>query len=292
MGERLDPQSQAARLTCWSGTVVPEPIAGGLSNHSFLVRDRASAFVVRIGEDLPLHGVVRADEARASRAAHAAGVSPELVHIEPGALVFRYIEGRTLRPEDVRDPATLRRIVTLLGQCHLEVGRHLRGPALMFWVFHAVRNYCAALADGKSPYSGRLPDLLARSSVLENAIGPVDIRFGHNDLLAANLIDDGSRLWLIDWEYAGYNSPLLDLAGLASNSELGPELEDALLDAYFHGPPDAQLRRRYAAMKCASLLREAMWSMVQETTSRVSFDYAAYTSSNLTRFERAWTLFV
>ena len=41
-------------------------------------------------------------------------------------------------------------------------------------------------------------------------------------------------------------------------------------------------------MKCASLLREAMWSMVQERRSAIDFDYAAYTGENLERFERAW----
>ena len=61
--------------------------------------------------------------------------------------------------------------------------------------------------------------------------------FGHNDLLAANLIDDGERLWLVDWEYGGFNSPLFDLGGLASNNELPPELEEWLLEPYFDAPP-------------------------------------------------------
>ena len=54
----------------------------------------------------------------------------------------------------------------------------------------------------------------------KHAVGPIEVVFGHNDLLAANFIDDGHRLWLVDWEYAGFNSPLFDLGGLASNSEL------------------------------------------------------------------------
>ena len=112
--------------------------------------------------------------------------------------------------------------------------------------------------------------------------------FGHNDLLPANFIDDGKRLWLIDWDYAGFNSPLFDLGNLCSNNEVAPEDEDWLLEAYFERPLDADLRRRYRAMKCASLLRETLWSMVSEIHSTLDFDYAAYTSDYLARFERAF----
>ena len=121
--------------------------------------------------------------------------------------------------------------------------------------------------------AGELPRYLAAAERLEAAVGPVEIAFGHNDLLAANLIDDGERLWLVDWEYAGFNSPLFDLGGLASNNELAPELEERLLELYFDAPATDDLRRRYAAMKCASLLREAMWSMVSELHLTVDFDY-------------------
>ena len=108
---------------------------------------------------------------------------------------------------------------------------------------------------------------------------------------AANLIDDGSRLWLVDWEYGGFNSPLFDLGGLASNNELSPSLEERLLELYFEQPVSDDLRRRYHAMKCASLLREAMWSMVSEIHLTIDFDYHAYTAGNLARFEQAYESF-
>ena len=84
----------------------------------------------------------------------------------------------------------------------------------------------------------------------------------------------GQRLWLVDWEYAGFNSPLFDLGGLASNSELSPEQAEQALSLYFDKPVDDRLRRRAAAMTAASLLRETMWSMVSEIHSTVDFDYA------------------
>ncbi|MDE0104863.1 MAG: phosphotransferase family protein [Bryobacterales bacterium] len=282
-------EARAASLACWSGPVEPEPVAGGITNTNFLVRDRGERFFVRIGEDIPVHGVLRFNEVSATRAAAAAGIAPALIHSEPGALVSRFIEGRTLSAEDVRAPAMLERIVPLLGRCHRDIPGVLRGAIPMFWVFHVVRDYAASLREDGSRYEPQLTGLLARADALEAAVGPIDVVFGHNDLLAANFIDDGERLWLVDWEYAGFNSPLFDLGGLASNSELTSEQEDWLLERYFERPADAACKRRYRAMKCASLLRESMWSMVSEIHSELDVDYGAYTQENLTRFERAYT---
>jgi thiamine kinase-like enzyme len=287
-----DSESKAATLTCWHGQVTPRPIGGGISNHNFLVEDGGRRFMVRIGEDFEVHNVLRRFELAASRAAHAAGISPAVVHAEPGAMVFDWIEGRTLAPEDVRDPAMLARILPLIRACHRDIPQHFRGPTPIFWVFQVLRDYAARLRDDGSRIVPELPRLMAAAERLEAVVGPIEPLFGHNDLLAANLIDDGARLWLVDWEYGAFNSPLFDLGGLASNNELSAAQEVWLLEAYFEAPPSPDLRRRYAAMKCASLLREAMWSMVSELHLQVDFDYVAYTAENLARFERAWRAFV
>ena len=100
-----------------------------------------------------------------------------------------------------------------------------------------------------------------------------------------------ARLWLIDWDYAGFNSPLFDLAGLATNSDLDEDMERRALRLYFDAPVTAQRWRRYSAMRCASLLRESMWSMVSEAHSALDVDFAAYTADNLARFEAAWARF-
>ena len=144
-----------------------------------------------------------------------------------------FIEGRTFTPEDVRNPANLERLVDMVRRCHRDIPQHLRGPAAMFWVFHVVRDYAHTLSEGKSRHVPILPDLLARAARLEEAVGPIEVVFGHNDLLAANFIDDGQRLWLVDWEYAGFNSPLFDLGGLVSNSELVPRAGGADLEPLF-----------------------------------------------------------
>ncbi len=286
-----DARARVARLAIWSGPVEPAPLGGGISNWNFVVEDRGRRFVARAGGDKIIHGVSRANEIAASRAAHAAGVSPAVVHAEPGVMILDFVDGGTLAPGDVRDPKNLERLIDLVRRAHRDIPRFLRGPAAMFWVFHVVRDYAHSLDEATSPYAPRLPSLLRRAERLEAAVGQIDVVFGHNDLLAANFLDDGQRLWLIDWEYSGFNSPLFDLGGLASNSLMPRELAEAALACYFGRPVDDALRRRTAAMTAASLLREAMWSMVSEIRSALAFDYAAYTAENLTRFETAFAAF-
>ena len=280
--------SKAARLSFWKGPVAPEPLGGGITNLNFVVEDQGRRYVVRIGDDIAVHGIMRFNELSASYAAHAAGVSPAVVHSEPGALVMDFVEGRTLAEEDVRAEGMLERIVPLIGRIHTGVITEMRGPVLMFWVFHVVRDYAATLKAAGSRMVKELPRLLAINDKLENLVMPVDIVFGHNDLLAANFIDAGERLWIVDWDYAGFGSPLFDLANLASNNGFDETRERRVLEVYFGAPPGDGLFRRYGAMKCASLMREAMWSMTSEIHSELDFDYAAYTDMNMERFEAAY----
>ena len=282
-----------AQLPCWTGKIAVAALTGGITNRNFLVTSPdQQRFVVRLGRDIPEHGVMRFNERAAARAAHAAGLSPEVTYAGEGYLVSRFIDGRTLTPADVREAHNLERIVALLRRCHHDLPRHFQGPALIFWVFQVIRNYLQLLdARHENPYEVTLATLAARADRLEQAVGPVTIVFGHNDLLAANLLDDGRRLWLIDWDYAGFNSPLFDLANLATNNEFPVELAMKVLGDYFGKPPGANLRRGFAAMQCASLLRETLWGAVSRLTSSIDFDYASYARDYLGRFELLWQEF-
>ena len=286
-----DPQTRAAELSCWPEPVEPIPVSGGITNSNFVVESEGRRHFVRIGGDIPIHGIMRFNELAASRAAYAAGISPEVIHHEDGAMVLRFIEGESLKPSDVQERQTLSQIISLIKLCHYEIPKHFRGPALAFWVFQVVKDYAHTLEEVRSRHRNDLPRFLAAADTLETTVGPVSLVFGHNDLLASNFIDDGERIWLVDWDYAGFNSPLFDSGGLASNNEFSADQEEDLLEAYFERPLTAEIWRRYAAMKCASLLRESMWSMVSEHQSKVDYDFEAYTDLNLERFEVAWADF-
>lgn len=283
----VDPVKRALSLPLWTGTPTGVPLGGGITNLNVLVTDEARRAVVRIGDDIPVHQIMRFNELAASRAAHAAGVSPAVLYHEPGALVIDFVESRTMTDADLRQDANLQLALNLVMQVHRDIPQHLRGPALTFWVFQTLRDYAQTLKEGRSRHLLGLQGLLDEATELEAAVDRIELVFGHNDLLPANFLHDGSRMWLIDWDYAGWGSPLFDLGGLAANNGLDRTQEDWLLATYYGQKPDADLWSRYRAMKAAAALREAMWSMVQEIHSDLDFDYAAYTASYLETYRAA-----
>lgn len=279
-------EGHIAGLPLWQGRPRLEPLLGGLSNISFVATDARGKYVVRTGKDYAFHHVFRAREIMTARAAFAAGLGPEVIYDEPGLMVSRFIEGRSLDAADVRN--RIESVAELIRRYHDSVAKGITGAAFFFWVFHVIRDYAATLKASSNPMTARLSELLVLNAELEAAQTPLPIRFGHNDLLPANLIDDGKRLWLIDFEYAGYGTAMFDLAGLASNAGFDAAQSAALLTAYFGPPPSPELLRSHAAMQCASLLREAMWGLVSElylTTPGVDFD--AYAKDNFARFDAA-----
>jgi len=276
------------RLPFWQGEITITPLAGGRTNFNYIVEDGAGKYVARLGEDIVEHHVMRFNELAASRAAHAAGLSPAVVYTQDGLTVLEFVESKTFASIDVRQQHNLEKIVPLVRSCHVDIPTHLRGPVLVFWVYHVIRDYAAKLQETGSRYARLAPELCAIGNRLEADAGPFEMVFGHNDLLAENILDDGNRLWLIDWDYAGYNSPLFDLGGLASNNGLSPDQEIWVLETYFDKPVTDDLLQRYHAMKCASLLRETMWSMVSESTSKLDVDYEAYTADFCERFQQTF----
>ncbi|MBL4749514.1 MAG: phosphotransferase [Amylibacter sp.] len=279
---------RAIGLSCWKAPENPRLLEGGITNVNLLINDQGRDYVVRMGADIPEHGIMRFNELAISRAAHAAGIAPCVHHAESGVLVLEFIDAVSLTEEDVRDPDTLLQVVDLMARMHRDLAGFARGPILSFWVFHVLRDYNARLLGEGSAYAKILPELMVQAQEFEECIGAVDLVLGHNDLLPANILRGADRLWLIDWEYGGFNSPLFDLGGLATNCGLDAAAEETMLTAYLGAKPDTELMHRYGAMKCASLLRETLWSMVSETNSTLDFDYGAYTSENLARYQRAY----
>ena len=279
---------QISALHIWKSDIDIIPAVGGITNQNYIASDCGRKYFVRIGVDIPEHGIKRFNELAASRAASTIGLSPEVIHAEPGIMVLQYIDATPLTAKDIRQADHLSEIIDLIKRCHQDIPRVYRGPALVFWVFQVLRDYTLTLLEGQSSWLPKLDGLKHIAQHLENDVGEIELAFGHNDLLAANFLNDGQRIWLIDWDYAGFNSPLFDLGGLASNNNFSPDEEIFLLHRYYGSIPDAKLIKKYSAMKCASLLREVMWSMVSEIHSNIEFDYATYTKENMALFETAW----
>lgn len=278
------------RALPFTGEITAEPLLGGLSNESWKVTDATGSHVVRYGRDYPFHHVDRTREVMTARAAHAAGFGPRVEHAEPGVTVVEYLNARTWGPDDLR--ANPDRIGTLLRRFHQEMPAHIEGAAFLFWPFHVIRDYARTIRTGGSPFTPDLPALLSLCDALEQAQIPLPIIFGHHDLLPANFLDDGSRLWLIDYEYAGFGTALFDLAGAASNAGMEAEETDRLLTTYFGEAPAPALLRAFDAMQCTSLLREAMWAMVSDLhLAAPGADYKAYARENLAKLDAALSLY-
>ncbi len=272
-------------LPCWTGEIMAAPMSGGLSNEIWKVTDGSGAHVVRFGADYPFHHVFRDREAMVARAAAALGFGPAVEWSGPGAMVTAFLGARTWGAADVA--ANPERVGALLADFHQRMKGEVEGAAFLFDVFHVIRDYGRTLLRAGSPFAGRVPGFLDLATDMEAAQVPMPVIFGHHDLLPANLLED-DRLWLIDYEYAGFGTAMFDLAGAASNAGMDAAQAGRLIAAYLGHAPDEAFARAFAAMQCASLLREVMWAMVSDIyLAAPGVDYKAYAAENLTRLDAA-----
>jgi len=256
-------------------------LGGGITNHNLKVElGDGETYVLRIaGRDTAELGIDRGVEHEASLAAAAVGVGPEVVaFVEPeGYLVTRFIEGEIVPVERMHEPEMIRRVAAALRAVH-------NGPPLRrrFDAFRIVEEYrSTAFARGAAvPAEYVRARQIAR--MIERARGPVPERPCHNDLLNANFIDDGTRVRIVDWEYAGMGDIFFDLANFAVNHEFDAEARGQLLVAYFGELREAD-RRALEMMRFMSLFREAMWGVVQSAISQLDFDFSAYAEDHFAR---------
>jgi thiamine kinase-like enzyme len=271
-------------LAVWKNLISIETLKGGVSNASFTVEDEAGRFVVRVGEDYPFHQVCRTREAVASKAAFEVGLSPEVVHIEKGLMVVRHIDAVTYQESEVR--ANREACIDMIMRCHRDMGKRVGGQGAIFWVFQILRDYAVTLNSAKHSRMNEIPRWMRILDGLEAAQVPLPIIFGHHDLLPTNFMDDGKRLWLIDWEYGAFGTAMFDLANIAAANSFDENLENQMLHQYFGSTPHLTTLRAYHAMKVAAALREAMWGMISELHLKApGVDYVDYAAEYLGRFE-------
>jgi len=280
-------EAAAAELDARLGAQIapPEPLGGGLTNHNVRLQYESGDVVVRIaGEGTEQLGIDRGDEAAATQNAALLGIGPQVLTVLPehGSLVTRFLPAKPLAPEAVRG-RKLDAVVAALKTLH-------DGPPL-----EASFEYCGVLeAYRATARKHKVPihphEELARevaAQTHEVLAGPEHEPVAcHNDLLAANILDDGSRLWIVDWEYAGMNDRYFDLANLAVNNGFSDDDESTLLVAYFGWTDNKQLAR-LRLMRLVSDAREAHWGLVQQGVSTMDFDYAEYADQHFTRLAEA-----
>jgi thiamine kinase-like enzyme len=257
----------------WPGQAVTvEPLGGGITNHNFKIDVGGEAFVLRIGgEDTQLLGIDRKVEHVASRNAADLELGPEVVaFVEPeGYLVTRYVVGEVGEVDVAQAGAALRR---------LHDGPPIAGR---FDSFRVVEAYRAIAVERGVAIPSRYDWASEIAGRIERRRAGQPLRPCHNDLLSANFICGGERLWIVDWEYAGMGDPFFDLGNFAVNNALDEEGERALLASY--GSDDLA---SLVVMRFMSDFREAMWGVVQQGISTLDFDFRAYATEHFERLER------
>jgi len=261
------------------------PLSGGITNRNYLVTpsDGHDRYVIRLaGNDTHLLGISREVEYAATVAAAGVGVGPEVVaFVRPeGYLVTRFIDGGPLKEAGAHAPNNLARVAHALRRFH-DV------PAIpgLFVPLRIVEAYRAlALAHGvRIPPAYELASAVGRRIEVALLAAPVELRPCHNDLLNANFIDDGDRIRIVDWEYAGMGDPFFDLGNFSINHELTPDEDAVLLRAYDGEGVRMDRLARLTLMRVVSDFREAMWGVLQQGISTLDVDFVAYAGDHFER---------
>ena len=260
-------------------------LSGGITNRNFLVSwpDAPDRYVIRLaGNDTHLLGISREVEHAATVAAAGVGVGPEVTaFIRPeGYLVTRFIEGSPVSDEAVRRPETLERVAASLRRIH--DGPPIPGLFVPLRIVEAYRALAAARGVPIPPEYD-LSAAVGRRIELAFLAAPLEPRPCHNDLLNANFIDDGTRIRIVDWEYAGMGDPFFDLGNFSINHELTPNEDAYFLAAYDGGEARPARLARLTLMRVVSDFREAMWGVLQQGISTLDVDFVAYAGEHFDR---------
>ena len=260
------------------------PLTGGLTNRNVIVEvdGGAERHALRIpGIGTPLLGIVRAIERDAAVAAAEAGVAPVVTAwITPeGWLATELLDASPIAPGRFAHPAGQAEIGDLLRRVH----GSRAVPAIVI-PSRLVELYARLAADRSQSVSGTA-EAIAVVRRIEHALAgaAAPLRLCHHDLLSGNLLDDGQRILIVDWEYAGMGDPYFDLGNLSSQQAFDDAAIAELLRAWLQAEPGEHEIARVRLQRVVADLREATWSVLQEVVSTLDVDFRAFVDEYLER---------
>jgi len=267
----------------WAGrAVTAERIAAGLTNTNYRVEVDGTPLFVRIpGAATELLAVDRANELHNTRAAAAAGVAPRVVHAIPAWDVFilEWLPARTMSNEALSAPGMPGRIAEVLRRLH--AGPRFRDD---FDMFRLTERYLALVDEREIAIPAGYRERMDRIPRIETALArhPRPTVPCHNDLLADNYLDDGERLWLVDWEYSGNNDPTFELANTAQELGWDEARTRELCSAYFGDESPALLARMHLQM-IMSDVGWTLWAAIQARISTIDYDFSGWAEERWAR---------
>jgi thiamine kinase-like enzyme len=254
---------------------------GGLTNAVF----RAGDAVVRLPGKGTEEYIDRVNEAAAAHAAAAAGVSPEVIFVDPpsGIMVTRYVDGTvTMTPERFGTrPGAPARAGRAFRQLH-DSGAVF--PA-RFALFDMIDGYLKLLSTKDVALPDGYHDVVTEVEGIRTALErwPLPSVACHCDPLCENFLDTGTRMWIVDWEYAGMNDPMWDLADLSVEGGFGVDQDEEMLAAYLGGPISAADRARMVIYKAMCDLLWTLWGLIQVANGNPADDFRAYADGRFGR---------
>ncbi len=260
------------------------PLPGGLTNRIYEIDLPSQRRIVGrvLAPSAGLLSVDREAERRNARIAARAGVGPRVIASDPaaGVALVECIHGRALEPADLDDSGQLARVAAACRRLH--AGARFGND---FDMFAIQRGYLAIVRERGLRLPERYLEFEPHVEAIKAALAtrPQGTLPCHNDLLAANIMDDGERIWLIDYEYAGNNDPCFELGNIWSEANLGPERLEELVTAYYgYRSPAKVARARLLAVM--SKYGWALWASIQDAVSEVDFDFWSW---GLEKYDRA-----
>ncbi len=258
-------------------------LPGGLTNRNFKISTINGTFVARVASGgSELLAIDRQNEYRNSMRAAAAGVGAPVIDYQPSVsvLVLGFLEGRTLANADVADPDRLRRIARACRQLH--GAERFDGN---FDMFEIQRRYRSVVAERGIAIPAGYDDLMDKFDAAARAlaVGDEGTVPCNNDLLAANFIENGEKIWLIDYEYAGNNDACFELGNIWGECQL-PDEALATLVAEYYGRPLRNKIARAMLLGLAGKYGWTLWGAIQAAVSPIDFDFWSWA---MERFEGA-----
>ena len=258
-------------------------LPGGLTNRNFKISTINGTFVARVASGgSELLAIDRQNEYRNSMRAAAVGVGAPVVDYQPSVsvLVLKFLEGRTLANADVADPDRLRRIARACRQLH--GADRFDGE---FDMFAIQRRYRSVVAERGIAIPAGYDDLMDKFDAAARALAVRDEGTVpcNNDLLAANFIEDGEKIWLIDYEYSGNNDACFELGNIWGECQL-PDEALATLIAEYYGRPLRNKIARAMLLGLAGKYGWTLWGAIQAAVSPIDFDFWPWA---MERFEGA-----
>ena len=257
-------------------------LPGGLTNHNLRVTTRTGDYVVRLTQsDAGLLGIDRDAEHANTGSAAEAGVGAHVVDYRPdlGMLVITFLPGKALTNESIGAPGVIARAADAIRRLH--AGPRFTSDFDMFTrqagYLALVREHGFSLPDG---YDAFAPQWERVRRAL--AVRPAPTVPCNNDLLAGNFIDDGQRVWLIDYEYSGNNDPAFELGNTATECDLSREQTDELVEGWT--AEDPTFRARVDLQSLCSEYGWALWGFIQSATSPIDYDFHGW---GMERYEKA-----